>query len=490
MRKSQWMAVCTAAATAHAACSSTQSGPGASDAATTDVSTSDVAMSDAGSSAVVDATTDSASEAGDGGPVGLQRINHLVVILLENWSYDSLYAEFDAGDGLVNALQAPKQTDTDGAVYPTLPQTEAHLLDASLPNGPFALDPYVSVDQFTSLDNTNNFYVEQMQIHDGGMDLFVALDQAKGLTMGYFRLADLPLAGEAAHYTLCDRFFHAVFGGSLQNNMFLISASLATFPDASPSLYSVLDDAGQVLVNRPLTPDGYVVGTLQPAATPHGTTIVGDAAAPAVPPQTAPTIGDELSAAGVDWAWFAGGWNDALAGVDAGALFQYHHQSFVYFANYAEGTPGRAHLKDETDFLATASGEAGSLPAVSFVKPVGIDNEHPNYANVFAGEEHAETLVETLRNGPFWKDTAIIITYDENGGFWDHVPPPKADRWGPGTRIPAIVISPFARKGFVDHTPYDTASITALIEHRWGLTPLGTRDRDAADMTNAFDFAQ
>jgi phospholipase C len=346
------------------------------------------------------------------------------------------------------------------------------------------------VDQFTSIDNTNNFYVEQQQIHGGAMDLFVALDQARGLALGYFHLLDLPLAPEAANYTLCDHFFHGVFGGSLQNNMFLIAAGLATFPDASAPLFSVLDDAGRVSTNRPLTPDGYVVGTLQPAATPHGVTVVADAAAPTVPPQTAPTIGDELSAQGVDWAWFAGGWNDAVAGVDAGALFQYHHQPFVYFANYAEGTPGRAHLKDEADFFAAVSGEAGTLPAVSFIKPVGIENEHPNYANVFAGDDHAESIVQAVRNSPYWRDTAIIITYDENGGFWDHVPPPTTDRWGPGTRIPTLVISPFAKRGFVDHTVYDTASITALIEHRWNLAPLGTRDRDAADMTSAFDFGQ
>jgi phospholipase C len=427
---------------------------------------------------------------GGGDDAGLQRLNHVVVIVLENWSYDCLYAELDAGEGLAGAELAPKQIDTDGAVFATLPQTEAHLVDASLPNGPFLLDPFLPIDGVSSLDNTNNFYVEQRQIHGGAMDLFTALDQAKGLTMGYFHLSDLPLAAEATQYTLCDHFFHGVFGGSLQNNMFLISAGLATFPDAGPSLYSVVDDAGNVTSNKPLTPDGYVVGTLQPAATPHGTTIVGDAAAPTVPPQTAPTIGDELTAQGVDWAWFAGGWNDAVAGVDGGELFQYHHQSFVYFANYAEGTPGRAHLKDETDFVAAASGEAGAFPAVSFVKPAGIDNEHPDYTDVLSGDAHAEDLVRAVRNGPYWKDTAIIITYDENGGFWDHVPPPTVDRWGPGTRIPTLVVSPFAKKGYVDHTVYDTAAITALIEKRWGLSPLGTRDRAAADLSNAFDFSQ
>jgi phospholipase C len=83
----------------------------------------------------------------------------------------------------------------------------------------------------------------------------------------------------------------------------------------------------------------------------------------------------------------------------------------------------------------------------------------------------------------------VIVTYDENGGFWDHVPPAQMDRWGRGTRVPAIVISPFARAGFVDHTDYDTTSILALIERRWSLAPLGARDAAAANMTAAFDFS-
>jgi phospholipase C len=171
-------------------------------------------------------------------------------------------------------------------------------------------------------------------------------------------------------------------------------------------------------------------------------------------------------------------------------IFQYHHQPFIYFENYKDGTAAKAaHLKDEDDFIAAVS--AGMLPPVSFVKPVGINNEHPNYTNVIVGENHVLDLITRIKNNStLWADTAIIVTYDENGGFWDHVPPPVVDRWGPGTRVPAIVISPFAKKHFVDSTVYDTTSILALIEHRFGLTPLTSRDMNAADLTNAFDFSQ
>ena len=244
-------------------------------------------------------------------------------------------------------------------------------------------------------------------------------------------------------------------------------------------------DSG-ALENGPLTPDGHVVGTVYSVNSPHPATTP---ASQLVPSQTMPTIGDELSAKSVDWAWYAGGWNAAIAGTpDAGGdLFQFHHQPFVYFANYADGTPGRAaHLKDESDFMTAAA--AGTLPPVSFVKPDGMDNEHPNYTKVITGDLATETLINAVRNGPNWKDALIIVTYDENGGFWDHVAPPKGDGWGPGSRVPAIVISPFAKQGFVDHTVYDTTSITATIEHRWGLAPLGSRDAHAADLGNALDF--
>ena len=86
------------------------------------------------------------------------------------------------------------------------------------------------------------------------------------------------------------------------------------------------------------------------------------------------------------------------------------------------------------------------------------------------------------------ENTAIIVTYDENGGFWDHVPPPKVDRWGDGTRVPTIVISPFAKRHYVDHTTYDTTSILAFIEKRFGLQPLSHRDATATPLLNAFDF--
>ena len=180
------------------------------------------------------------------------------------------------------------------------------------------------------------------------------------------------------------------------------------------------------------------------------------------------------------------GWNDAAAG-KADPTFAFHHQPFAYFTKYAEGTAERKkHLRDETEFLEAA--KKGTLPAVSFVKPMGLENEHPCESTVNGGESHAVALISAVLNGPNGKDVVIILTYDENGGFWDHVAPPLIDKWGPGTRVPAIIISPFAKKGYVDHKVYETVSILAFIEKRWGLTPLNDRDKNADPLSNAFSF--
>ena len=141
----------------------------------------------------------------------------------------------------------------------------------------------------------------------------------------------------------------------------------------------------------------------------------------------------------------------------------------------APGTPARTeHLKDGglggVNFIADI--DAGKLPAVTFYKPQGNLNEHAGYADVASGDQHLADLVSHLEKSPQWPGMVVVITYDENGGFWDHVAPPKADRWGPGNRIPAFIVSPFAKAGTIDHTLNDTTSILRLITTRYGLPVL------------------
>ncbi len=444
-------------------------------------------------------------------PPGLGKIKHIVVVDLENWSFDSLYGRFPGADGLARAASAPRQVDANGRPYRTLPRVLASAPGAkptnpavaensdvakppaarpddrrfprNPPNAPFAISGYVSPLAKTA-DPGAKFYSEQAQIDHGKMDRFVSAGNSGALPLGYYNAATLPLGKLAAQYTLADRFFHAAYGASLLNHFWLIGAATPRWPSAPDSVRAKLAPDGKLLRDGAVTPDGYLVNTAFSSIGPHPSKTKRSEL---VPPLTNPTVGDRLSAKGISWAWYSGGWNAARAG-RPDALFQFNHQPFAYFAKYAPGTPGSAHLRDETALDAAIA--HGTLPAVSFVKPDGPANEHPGYANLYDGEAQTAALIEKLMRSSSWSSTAVIVTYDENGGFWDHVPPPKRDRWGDGTRVPTIVVSPFAKRHFVDHTTYDTTSILALIEKRFRLAPLGPRDASAPPLLNAFDFAR
>ncbi len=428
-----------------------------------------------------DATTSS-------NPTGINKINHVVVIYMENHSFDNLYGEYPGVEGLSNATNAQKtQIDTaTGLPFATLPPPTSdpnHLFTTPLPNKPFAIDDY-AVENVKTPDLVHKYYQEQTQIDGGQMDKFAAISDAKGLSMGFYHTAQLPMYSLVSQYTLCDHFFHSAFGGSFLNHIYFISAAVPVFPGAPASITAQLDGTGKLIKDGQVTPDGYVVNTSQSVNAPHR----ASAAANLVPNQTMPTIGDRLSEKNISWAWYSGGWNDMLAGHGDTSLFQFHHQPFVYFQNYADGTQAKKdHLKDETDFMAALS--SNTVPSVSFVKFFGANNEHPGYAALAQGEQHLVDVINAIKSSKIWDDCAIIITYDENGGFWDHVAPPVGDKWGPGSRVPGIIISPFAKKGFIDHTNYETLSILSFIEKRWGLTPLTPSKDGAADpFSNAFSF--
>jgi len=429
-----------------------------------------------------------------------RRVNHIIVIYQENWSFDGLYGRFLGADGIANAGAAARQVDKQGVPYKKLPRpidtakkssmeaTDSRFPD-DLPNGPFDLAQFVRPEDRTG-DLIHRFYHEQLQIDGGKMDRFVAWTDAAGLTMSYYDASDLPEGKLAKQYTLCDHFFHAAFGGSFLNHFWLIAAASPKYPGAPASLLSNPDAAH--LKDAQLTPDGYAVNTMLSVNLPHYHDKEGHDTSIAkpdqlLPNQTFPTIGDRLSEKHISWAWYAGGWDRAMAGdpdPKFNGLFEIHHQPFIYFANYADGTAAKKeHLKDEKDLMAALAGN--SLPSVVFFKPFGEDDEHPGYASVLRGQQHVADLVGAIQKSSYWDDSVVIIAYDENGGRWDHVAPPKKDRWGPGSRVPTIVVSPFAKRGYIDHTEYDTTSILRLIEERWDLAPLSDRDRDAGDLLNA-----
>jgi phospholipase C len=408
-------------------------------------------------------------------------------------------------------------------------------------------------------DLVHRYYQEQYQLDGGRQDRYVTGSDAVGLTMGTYDTSALPIydylhGKHHPHYVIADRFFQSAFGGSFLNHQWLVAARTPTWPGApndggANDLHSVVDNngmptsyplytAGAGVKDQQLTasctpPSGiptppgivcgdYAVNTTQPPYQPYAP---GTSPTRQLPPQTAPTIGDRLSAKGVDWAWYSGGWSNASGDVGApgwtngtgttcadtntannaafpycpNKLFQYHHQPLNYYASFAPGTTERAeHLLDEQSFLADAAAskkQGCKLKQVSFIKPLGAENEHPGYASEHTGSDHLVSLLKSIEGSRCAKSTMVIVTYDEFGGQWDHVPPPGQgdttpgphDEWGPGTRIPALVVSPRLRKKFaVDDTSYDTSSIMATIERRFGLPTVATRDGEVADLSGVF----
>ncbi len=413
---------------------------------------------------------------------GIGQIKHLVVIYMENHSFDNLYGEFKGANGIENAKKGNfVQVDKDGIPYKYLPEIPRNsAFPTNLPNELFNIDQYVPSDKRTP-DVTHAFYHNQLQINGGKMDKFAAYNNSKGLAMGYYSTEKLPLFPIAQKYTLCDNFFQSVFGGSYFNHVYLISAAVPVWPNAPKSVIAEVNADGKMIKDGIVTPDGYAMNHVLSRNKPYPANVDTNKL---LPSQTMPTIGDRLSEKNISWAWYSEGWDNAVAGKNNN--FAYNHEPFLYFAKYEEGTEGRKHMKDQNDFIKAA--KDGTLPSVSFVKPGGGNDEHPGSSAVYSSEQLAVNLINAVLDGPNAKDALVILTYDEFGGFFDHVAPPVIDRWGPGSRIPAIIIGPFAKKGVVDHTQYETVSILSFIEHRWGIKPLAERDKNANPFRNALVF--
>ena len=437
---------------------------------------------------------------------------------------------------------------------------------AAMPNAPYDLlqsVPFASMQG----DMVHRFYTEQYQINDpdgryrlnpknaGGtaMSKFTAWSDNPGLVLTHYDAQNLGEGLIGKQYTICDNNFHSAFGGSFLNAQFLVAARAPVWPatptttDAAPppvtgTNFTTFDANGYPAVltngtvsdgfltadgdlppfsmsnaNQRLNPGDYwTVNTIRPLRGPAGGFSTADTSATAptsntpvagrLPLQYHDTIGDRLTAAGISWAWYSGGWNNAKAG-KADFLFQFHHQAFAFFAKYALATtpvpqtataaafpgtdsPGSAlHLKDEdADFYPGLLDPdiKTNLPHVIFVKPIGEDNQHPGYAAVQAGEDWIAQAVAKIQASKVYKHSVIFITYDEHGGMWDHVKPPQVDLWGPGLRVPLEVVSPFVKQGFIDHSQYETSSVLSFIEHLYGLPPLNEHDANAQPITAPF----
>ena len=514
-----------------------------------------------------------------------QKIQHVIVIYQENWSFDAVYANYPGANGVgvagganIPQVQWGSVNSSGQCVSPSYvsmaKMTQQPLLGATNNSAPWpcgwvdangnfgianvggsnpdpawsstfangggiAVGPFslTAQDPPTSLtgDITHVFWHQQLQIDNGtletpngSMDKFVAYSSNPGYVFSQYDATSLPVGKIARHYVMADNFFHSAFGGSFLNHQWLICACTPVWNQALPTSNTTtfesffnpatksFVDSNVTLMPKPQAVPGpqsgtyYDVNTTQPANPPFAPGTASDPQIAPIP-ATVKTIGDLMTDASptVSWAWYSGDWNAALqtnaaanvcfrpsvsGGVTnsppgTGDCFQFHHQPFNYYARWSSDPVQKAaHLQDESNFLTALQNNA--LPAVSFIKPVGVNNEHPNYSELATGQAHVQMLMQAICNSPYWQNSVVIITYDENGGRWDHVVPPVIDQWGPGTRVPAIIASPYAKAGYVDHTQYETVSILSFIEQLFGLPHLGTRDTNANPLSNAFNFSQ
>ncbi len=414
-------------------------------------------------------------------------IDHIIVLFLENRSFDHLFGAYPGADGLAN--YRGRQCDKNGVPFPILPQPLGRdrkpdpRFPAGLPNAPFPVLKFVG-----PFDETNNpvhrFYHMQRQYGpcDGiPMGMWVAEGTSGGAVMGYYEASGLPVQWRLANeFVLLDRYFQSIHGGSFANHFFLISAAVARYPDAPAALRAEIGPDGRVVKDGDVDPEGYVVNNLDPPYPPQRVQQI------LRNPQTLPTIADRLDAAGVTWRWYAAGWGAGADAVKAGLVP--HHNPFQYVKRVMESPEGRDHIRDASEFVEAL--RRGGLPAVAFVKPHWKDNAHAVSSTVGAGDRWIGEMMREIMASRYWPRVAVVITYDEGGGWFDHVRPPVVDRFGLGSRVPTLVVSPYAKRGVVAHGQYDHASILKLIEWRFGLEPLTDRDRRAAAFLEAFDFSQ
>jgi len=365
---------------------------------------------------------------------GLGKIQHIVYIIKENRTFDNYFGKFPGAEG------ATSGTISTGKVVPLrqapdrTPRDIAHSWEAAL------------------------------KAMDGGkMDQFdlIAGGNKKGDFLAYtqYAKADIPnYFAYASHFVLADHMFSSLHGPSFPNHLYTVGAQSGgaiNNPTSSGGVWGcdapntsrvqVMDNVGKITHQFPCF--------------------------------DFQTIADSLEASGLTWKYYSP--MKGESGYRWSALDAIDH-----IRNTSLWTD---HVVPTAQFVDDATN--GRLPAVSWLVVSEDRSEHPP-ASVCVGENWTVQQLNAVMRGPDWKSTAVFLTWDDFGGFYDHVPPPQVDNFGFGPRVPLLIISPYARQGFISHTFYEFSSVLKFIEERFGLKPLTERDSEANDMLDSFDFDQ
>jgi phospholipase C len=450
-------------------------------------------------------------------PVTATPIKHVVVIFQENVSFDHYFATYP------NAANTDGSTFTPKAGTPTVNGLNELLL---APNNPNSAQPFrLSHDQAETCDQDHGYTDEQKAFDSGLMDKFVETvgrgagscvdyGHGKGLVMGYYDGNTVTaLWNYAQNFAMNDNSYSTGFGPSAPGALNLISGQTHGFAKTSSAV----------------TSNGTVIGDPQPTGDKCDTRDNSTSTDP-----NNKNVGDLLNAKGISWGWFQGGFADCSVkhiniGGQTSADYIPHHQPFQFFASTANpqhlpptsvamiGKTDQAnHQYDLTDFWNAV--DAHNMPVVSFLKASAYQDGHAGYSDPLDEQQFLVDTINRLGKTDYWKDIAIIIAYDDSDGWYDHQMGPIVnqsqdpandalngtncgakpenvaggyqDRCGYGPRQPLLLISPYARPNFVDHTITDQSSILRFIEDNWQTGRVGnySLDERAGSLLNMFDF--
>jgi phospholipase C len=450
---------------------------------------------------------------------GVTPIQHLVVIYQENVSFDHYFATYPVAANPPNqpAFTASRNTPSVNGLNTPL----------RAPNNPNSVQPFrLDRTQFETADQDHNYGHEQQAFDAGLMDRFVEKvgsglgpnGEPGGQVMGYYDGNTVTaLWNYAQNFAMSDNSFSTTFGPSTPGALNLVSGQTHGFtPDATSFGVAV-------------TPNTTVIGDPQPT----GDICDSRDTSTSIDPNNK-NIGDLLNAKGISWGWFNGGFRDCTqqhankAGV-VSLDYIPHHEPFQFYASTANlahtppasvqevGHAGPAnHQYDLTDFWAAV--DAHNMPAVSYLKASAYQDGHARYSDPLDEQEFLVNTINRLEQTPYWKSTAVVIAYDDSDGWYDHQMSPITnqsndplqdaltgtncgtkpnntlggyqDRCGYGPRQPLLVISPFAKSNFVDHSVTDQSSILRFIEDNWQTGQIGnfSFDSKAGSLNNLFNF--
>ena len=397
----------------------------------------------------------------------LPELRHIVVLMMENHSFDNYLGVLGRGDGL--------PTDEHGAVSASNPTSKGAAVAAA--HLPSTVQPVGSPTQSWEATHVqwdggaNTGFAQAVEVCTPGGEPAVA--------MGYWTETDLPFYYSLARtFPLADRWFSSCLGPTFPNRRFLLSGTAN----------GLTSDSLSKLVDYPAN------GTIFDLLTRHRI--------PWTNYHSVSHLRQVLGRLGGVHGHRAGRYLRGLTGRlfaepgDAKSFLQFSGDAYpLGLLRYL------AHLRSVDRFCADAA--AGALPAVSIVDPDFQTNSEENPQDICAGQDFAARVIHAAMHGADWMGTLLVWCYDEHGGYYDHVPPPEApepdgkvpDVGGPwhfdryGFRVPAVVVSPYARPDYVSHVVRDHTSVLKLIERKWNLPPMTARDAAADDLLDMVDFS-